>query len=302
MKYYTKEWYDLMQKVDFTEDLIPIPDHEYTIFEIEAIYQQQMEEYIQNAEEMYDEPPLDFSKEIEQMEEFDLDFFIRVDEESGEIVEPHSKEEVIEWEKADYEKELEEYNHRPPFNREEAKQEFEERFNVELEALEDTYPSFAVETVDKRLLALGLVPESIYQKLKKLDKEYNQKFNDIEERAEKELSKQRIPNQLKNVFYSFHDAIILNLKQVENDYEMTLLLDGMDKECTLTFKNGEIIENEAKGKETELESSCWLYHELYKNKEDYALHILADEGNERSNNSLKYITLKCKDIEYTEKT
>ena len=48
MKYYTKEWYCLMQKLNLATDMQAVPDKTYTDEEIKAFYEKDMAEFVEN--------------------------------------------------------------------------------------------------------------------------------------------------------------------------------------------------------------------------------------------------------------
>ena len=57
MKYYTKEWYALMQKVNMTACYEPIPDKNYTDQDILKLYEQKLRAEIEIEHIAYDTPP-----------------------------------------------------------------------------------------------------------------------------------------------------------------------------------------------------------------------------------------------------
>ena len=57
MKYYTKEWYELMQKQQYTAGLQKIPDKTYSEQEIQAFYDADLAAEVKRDEELYHTPP-----------------------------------------------------------------------------------------------------------------------------------------------------------------------------------------------------------------------------------------------------
>ena len=53
MKYYTKEWYDLMQKQHYTSGMTVVPDKEYTEDEIRAFYEHDLAEEVEYSRSIY---------------------------------------------------------------------------------------------------------------------------------------------------------------------------------------------------------------------------------------------------------
>ena len=66
MKYYTKEWYDLMQKQHYTSGMTVVPDKEYTDEEIRAFYKHDLAEEVEYSRSIYrGAEPLDPTETIE---------------------------------------------------------------------------------------------------------------------------------------------------------------------------------------------------------------------------------------------
>ena len=66
MKYYTKEWYDLMQKQHYTSGMTVVPDKEYTDDEIRAFYEHDLAEEVEYSRSIYrGEEPFDPTETIE---------------------------------------------------------------------------------------------------------------------------------------------------------------------------------------------------------------------------------------------
>lgn len=293
MKYYTKKWYNLMQNLYYTDDIKTIEDKDYSEEEIKQIcqdeYDKQLEEYINEEEALYNEPPIN---NLDFLEDLDRKDIIVVNEEDDTIIEPKSNEEAKKIIEEQYYKELEEFKNRPAFNRKEVEKEFEESYQNGLRYSKENYPKFVSDEVDERFLALHLMPKSIFNELKIYEKENQKEFEKIEEEAEKELSNQNIPEDILNIFFEFHDGNIKELAQNGEDIVLTIETEeGQIK--IVNFKNGVFLENEI-GKYTkkDINEYCvWLYYELYKINDKYELHILIqkEEG-------LKYITIKCDNV------
>ena len=65
MKYYTKEWYDLMQRMHFTSGMTVVADRDYTDAEIRALYEQDLEKEIEYDRSIHrGEEPFDPSETI----------------------------------------------------------------------------------------------------------------------------------------------------------------------------------------------------------------------------------------------
>ena len=77
MKYYTKEWYALMQKQHYTGGLAVIPDKEYTDAEIKAFLEQDLQAEIENDRSIHDMPPsMDWAEDLLTPDRFRPDIFL----------------------------------------------------------------------------------------------------------------------------------------------------------------------------------------------------------------------------------
>ena len=53
MKYYTKEWYELMQRQHYTSGLQKIPDKKYSVQEIQSFYDSDLAAEVMHNEMLY---------------------------------------------------------------------------------------------------------------------------------------------------------------------------------------------------------------------------------------------------------
>ena len=285
MKYFNKEWYELMQKQFMTDEITQIPDKQYSYEEIEKMYNKELKKEIERACEEYNTAPdYSFLEElIKGKTKFNSEDWIFVDEDTDTVVVPTSKEQVIENISKEKERDLEEFNNRPPFDEKEVIEDFEQTYKINLE---DRYgiPKWVYEEVDNRLIALNFLPKSVLKKLKVQEKENKKKFDKIMKEANKVLSKENVPEEIQEKL-SLHDARVVEFKKEENNYVMTIE-NYEDEVIQIVFEETEIIELE----ELNFENCYWLYEEIYKTKNTYEVHIMIDSY------GLKYVTLKCKDI------
>ena len=287
MKYFNKEWYELMQKQFMTEEITQIPDKQYSDKEIEELYNKELKKEIEREYEDYNTPPDDsiLKELISGKIEFNKEEWIFIDEENNTVVEPTSKEQVIENLSREYEEEVEEFNNRPPFDEKEVIQEFEELFQGMLEN-RDEFPKWVYDEVDNRLIALNFLPKSVLKKLKAEEKEINKKFDRIEKEARKVLSRQNVPEEIQEKL-CLHDDRIIGFDKQGNNYVMTI--ENYDKKVIhIVFEETKIIELE----ELDFENCYWLYEEVYKENDMYEVHIMVDS------NGLKYVTLRCSNIKF----
>ena len=193
MRYYTKEWYTLMQRLGTADLFEPVLDKEYSDEEIEEMYQEMLEKYVQEEHDSYDEPPffiLDPEEDIAS-DEFDPEDFLVGDiDENGEefnLRHPETLDEFLDYQKREMEQELAEYENRPPFDEEEARREFEENYQDSLEEPDEDIPQWIRDTVDPRLLAMWVLPEGAYKKLAAEEEELQERFDELDEAAEEAL-------------------------------------------------------------------------------------------------------------------
>lgn len=303
MKYFTKEWYNLMQCLDYTICMKPIKDGAYTDEEIAAMYDKKLKTEIARDRRQYNEPPQFIEMDFDNAE---LDDFVFFEEETGTAKRPQSLEEV----KREYEEEKaranEEFVNRPPFDPKETIETFEAVYQGGLEHGYTRFPAWVKDKVDIRLIALGFLPKSVYEELKTEQKQNKAAFDKINREAKKALGKEskKIPERILSEF-GWHDGAVLSLEQVGADLVMTVEEDGVPFEgetpyVRITFTNGKIIErDENLTLETRLfqadgvqyQAQCrWLYDELYKTESGYEAHmLLADKD-------LCYLTVDCDDM------
>lgn len=293
MKYFTKEWFMLMQRCDYTICNKPIADKEYTDEEIAALYDKKLKAEIARDRREYNTPPQMIEFDFEHAE---LDDFAFYDEETGTMKHPKSMEEV----KRGYEEEqaraAEEFASRPPFDPKETIEGFEEAYQGGLKYGYTRFPDWVQDEVDIRLIALGYLPQSVYDRLKTEQKQNKAAFDKINREAGKALKKesQKIPERISSDF-DFHDGVVLSLEQDGEDLVMTVDQYGVPFEgetpyARVTFTNAKILERD-EGLTFGGDNECiWLYEELYKTQSGYEAHMML------SVEELCYLTVDCDDI------
>lgn len=283
MKYFNKEWYELMQKQFMTDEIKEIPDKEYLDKEVEELYNQELKKEIEREREAYNTPP-DYSFLEELLNKpFNPENWIIVSDDEETIIVPKSKEEVIKNLSEEKEKSLEEFNNRPDFDEKEIIEFFKQSYKTMLD-IKDFYPKWVYEEVDNRLIALNLLPKKVLKKLRAEEKENKKKYEKIMKKANKDLSRQDILKELYSKL-NFHDDRIIEFDKQKNNYVMNIE-NYEDKIIKIIFKDAEIIECE----ELNFKNCFWLYEEVYKENDKYEVHLMVESG------GLKYITLKCKEI------
>lgn len=289
MKYYTKEWYELLNSLGTAEMFEPVIDKDYTDEEIEGLYQEMLEKYVQEAHDMYDEPP----------------YFVTEDDDEDE-----------DWELSEEEKmaELEEYENREPFDEEEAAREFAEEYQESLEEPDEDVPQWVRDEVDPRLIAMGLLPEKVYLRLEAQEAVRESKFDRLDEAADEALEKvyealpeeyQEISDEIDDLEGEYVTGLIRN-----DEGGIEIIMYGWDDEAdpvrlSLEIDEAEIIEDEGLVIETETDedgditSNCSLEsHELYYEDGRAELHLLFDNEDQ----GLKYLTVRCSGITCTQES
>lgn len=289
MKYYNKEWYELIEKAHYTVGIEPIEDKEYTKEDILELYNKKLKEEIELAREEYNTPP-DF-EDLDDILDEELESWLLIDEQSGNVKEPISKEEILKSIELEKQEAMKEFEQREEFDEDIIIEGFKELYNLRLKE-EGLLPKWVYDEVDKKIIVLDYLPKSVYDKLLQEENEATKKLEKINIEASEVLNKQDIPEEIIEEF-RFHDSLIKSFEKNNNDYEMRLDTYDMFSENEnkkILFKNAEIIELE----EFEDEYTYYLYEEIYSIENGYEVHMMV------WSNGLKYITLKCEDIEIIE--
>lgn len=301
MKYYTKEWYALMQKHHYTSGLTIIPDKEYSDAEIKAFFDHDLQAEIENDRRIHNTPPsIDWAEELLAPERFRPDIFL-FETENGEPFHPETPEIARENLEKILRRKMEQFESRVPFDPKETIDCFTECYRGMVRHGWKGYPAWVCEAVDKRLIALHRIPESAYNRLLEEEQVNKKAFDQMMEAADA-LQEQNIPDEIRDLF-RFHDANVLSLKKVGRDMEMILrdggFIGGDTPYCRVIFKNVSRFERE-KGLiiRTKQEESgeygsnmIYLYDELYRTDDGYEVHMLLTGRKE-----LRYLTVACGDI------
>ncbi len=289
MKYFTKDWFELMQNVHYTQGFELIEDKEFTEQDIKMLYNKKLNEWIQDEKEVYDSE-LDYTDyyEIVEKKEFNPKDWLFVDEKARQVLEPKNKQEVIDHLKQEEKQAMKKFNKRKPFDESKSKKDFDDFYKHSLQ----TYvimPQWVYEKIDKRLIALGYLTESVFNKLEQQEKANKEKFDNIIKQATDVLEKQQVKEDIAANF-NFHDDILKSIKCKDGNCIMKLMHSDFIEDYTVTvvFKEAEILEMET----LKFRDSIYLYDEIYSIDTGYEVHMLFEcDG-------LKYLTIKCSDIEF----
>ena len=307
MKFYTKEWYELMQHQNYTSGLKKIPDKGYTDDDIQAFYDKDLKAEIARDRRIHNTPPgpYDWEEELLQPDRFTPETFLFENEETGELFHPETAEIARHYLEQDRQRAQERFDTRPPFDPTETIACFQECYRGMLRYGFAHFPQWVLESVDPRLLALNRIPESAYKRLKKEEQANRRAFEKINAKATSVLEQQDIPEEIRERF-CFHDSSVLAIKKVRSDVELYLRKDGgWMGEATpyikIIFKNVRQF-NREKGfslrpkldADGDLRTNCtYLYDELYHDESGYEVHMLL-----WTPKALRYLTICSEDIQF----
>lgn len=301
MRFYTKEWYELMQHQHDLSGIQKIPNGSYSDQDIKAFYQQDLEAEVAQERERCNTPPLwTWQEELLAPERFSPETFLFEEEGTGKLFHPQTPETARAYLEADFLRALEAFERRPPFDAQETISCFRACYRSKLRYAWKYFPQWVQESVDKRLLALDRIPASVYDRLQKEIQAKQQAFEAIGLQAEAALSTQDISPELREAF-CFHDAQVLKLRRRGHRAVLLLCKDGAwDKPyATITFEAVRWLEREPglvlrcrPGGDGLLVSNCqYLYDELYRTQECYEIHMLL-----WTNKALRYLTVCCENL------
>lgn len=308
MKFYTKEWYALMQRQHVTSGLHRIPDKVYSNREIRSFYDRDLQAEIARDRRLYDTPPsYTWAEELLRPEAFQPENFLVEDPETGELFHPQTPEIARAYLDRERRQQEAQFVRRPPFDPAETIACFQSCYRAMLRHSSAHYPQWLREAVDKRLLALNRIPESAYRRLKQEEQNDRRAFRKIERAAQTTLAAQDIPETVRAAF-QFHDAHLLSLKKVRSNVEMVLRRDGgwpgdaspyfriiFQDVCLLDREKGLTIRTRTDADGIKVSNCQYLYDELYRTGDGYEIHILL-----WTRKALRYLTIRCRDIGFDE--
>lgn len=303
MRFYTKEWYALMQRQHDLCGYRKIPDKDYSDNEIRAYYEQDLKAAVAEERRCYNTPPnFSWYEKLLQEERFDPQDFLLADPETGAYFHPETPEIARRCLEAEARDEAARFAARPPFDPKETIRVFKELYRERLRWGGKNFPQCVQDTVDRRLIALNRIPEQAYHRLKQEERANRRAFRAINRKAKKVLGEQDIPHTLRSQFI-FHDAIVLKLRAQGGDAVLLLRTDGYWPEtpyCAVTFRGITSLDRERGlvlrprlGHEGLLTSNCqYLYEELYRTGQGYEVHMLLCTPS-----ALRYLTVGCRSVD-----
>ena len=197
MRYYTKEWYELMQKTELTAGLRKVPDKKYTKKDIDALYEKTLKREMAAEKKAYNTAPdLGYLLDILNDRGFCAEDWVVTDLKTGKPRTPASMEEVKNFILEEQQAQTEEFEAREPFSEEDFREMFRDVYEDRKAELKYGTGSELLDSVDRRLLALELVPESVFAALKEEERLARKEFSRIGRNAERALLKQNVPQDI----------------------------------------------------------------------------------------------------------
>ena len=307
MKFYTKEWYELMQRRNYTSGMKKIPDKVYTDEDIRAFYDKDLKAEVSRDRRLHNTTPGPYDREEELLrpDRFTPETFLFENEETGELFHPETPEIARHYLAQNHRQARDRFAARPPFDPAETIACFQECYRGMLRYGFSHFPQWMQNAVDPRLLALNRIPESSYKRLKKEEQANRRAFEKINAKAAAVLEQQDIPEDIRSQF-RFHDASVPAIKKVRSDVELYLRKDGgwmggATPYIKIIFKNVRHIDRE-KGfslrpklyADGDWSTNCtYLYDELYHDENGYQAHMLFGTPK-----ALRYLTVCSEDIEF----
>jgi len=281
MKFLTKEWYNLSQQTGLHYSLRVHKgayQHDEALYE--RLYKRKEREYVKFQRELYN---LDPRSLLDDMKLIPLEKVLSEEEvtEDDFIVMQISDEQRV-----NIEKQIAEYDVRPPFNEQHFKQEFSSNLEWNRQVAAAKLPKELFSQIaDIRVYTLGYCTKEIFAQLKKLSKDNENKVRAISAAAAKVQKEQHIPESIYSKF-NFHDCTVTALDLSD---ELVIRLDprgGFTKYNKITFTTPQIVMQEVG-----IVGSSWIYDEIYKTDQGYEVHALLWSGK-----GLCELIVGCEDI------
>ena len=265
MRYFTREWYDLMQRLHLHSGYVELEEtanFDENLFI--RLYKIKESEYIELQQKMYATPPLHIHIFIDDIAYENFDFVSqnkRLDQE--------------------YEQELKEWEKREPLGREYFAEQFNDLYSIHSKnasrQLKRIPNEILNEIADLRVFILGYATKEIIKKLEKQSNINQIEYDNIRENYENDPRVKCVPRE-KIRGFGFHDFKIYSFV-CDNEIK----LDVGYK--VITFKEAKIIEAP-----TEVVGKSWEYSEVYKIDDLYEIHIFLSDNS--------YLTISCEDFTF----
>lgn len=284
MRYLTKEWYKLCQRIGLHFGM--------RVHNGAAVYDEAL--YLR----LYKRKEKEFLKTQREVNNIDprtiLEMYTGTFIPLGKFV---KDEEITEEDKLEYslpseEKErimkmAEAYNIRPPFDEEKYKIDFREIQERTIKDAQEKIPYGLLEQIaDIRVFSLGYCTKGILSQLKKHSNENELELKNISEQYSKAMQSEDIPENIRENF-GFHDCKVIEIINEKNQ-NMVIRLDtsgGLTEFNKITLITPTMFKQDEN-----IVGSIWIYEELYNTENGYEVHVLFE------NDGLSELTIGCKDI------
>ena len=150
------------------------------------------------------------------------------------------------------------------------------------------------DNVDHRLLAMGLMPESIFEQVEAIDYEARNIKKLEEERVEKILAKETIPERISSFLRNWNQ--LYGYSRIGNDIVLAVRPMCQARTQTFLFKDVEILEDEMKVNPGGM--AFQVYTEIYNYNDKYEIHMLLNSctiSGEDVDEEMQYFTFRCSD-------
>ena len=293
MRYLTKEWYNLCQRIGLH---FGMRVHSGAAVYNEAfylrLYKRKEKEFLKTQKEVYNIDPRTFL-EMYSGTFIPLDKYVKDEEiaEEDKLVYTLPSEE-----KERLMKKAEEYDNRPPFDEEKCKIEFRENQERAIKNAKEKLPYWLLEQIaDIRVYSLGYCTKEIMSQLRKHGKQNELEMKNLSEQYLKATKAEKIPENLRDKF-RFHDCKVI---EITNEKSKNMVMRLETSGGFTEFNKITLVAPTIYKQDENIVGSIWLYEELYNTKKGYEVHVLFE------NDGLAELTVSCKDIvidkEYREK-
>ena len=292
MRYFTKDYVIKKRCLSSLDGYLPIPDQKtYSEEDISNYYQQRLEERILKAKKDFDTPlkPLESREDI--ISSYDEKKYPMYDLVSQRIIGYHSLESVLKSYDDQVLRQKELFEKRGQFNPEKIINSFKWDYEYELEK-KSNIPEVFLSRIDKRLLALHYIPESIYQEIDEFIKKARNEVLIIDT-MNKDCLKVEIPALIQENFISPRVEIIA-MNQEGDNLSFLFFFPGIVKAGFTAYREISFQEVSILNREDGLpfnvefhrvknypESVKVLYYEIYPCLKGYETHLLFESKNSK---------------------
>lgn len=283
MKYLTREWYELSQRMGLHFDM---KVHNGADIYDEALYlrlyKRKEKGFVKMQHEVYDFDP-------RHMLEQDGCTFVQIDNfASGE--EMNEEDQLVYHmplkEREHIQELIVEYDSRAPFDEKKCREEFRNLQEMLQKVAADKLPHELLQQIaDMRVFSLGYCTREILKHLKRLSKENKRKVNSILNEYSKAQQAEHIPQIIRERF-GFHDCEVTEFTSSENAVMRLDTRGGVTDLNMIIFTASEIMKQDE-----HIVGSKWIYDELYRTEKGYEAHVLFWGGEE-----MPELIIRCNDI------